>query len=175
MIIDLPYSYIIDRYDTLPGNIIFHHAERFQWHNDHPDYDALPLLQRFRFERLKSEGYVNLRCAWILGCPVEIRPLKDESTPKKFEPVHAKHVYKGAFKELFPQMAVPDEVGVACCSQFAVRRETVWEKPREEYIRYRNWLTTSPLGDDLSGRVLEYSWHRTSYALETRKTITDIV
>jgi hypothetical protein len=26
-------------------------------------------------------------------------------------------------------------------------------------VRFREWLIVSALGDDLSGRVLEYSWH----------------
>ena len=156
-------TYIIDRYDSLPGNIIFHRAERFQWHNDNPDYDALPLLQRFRFDYLRNEGYVNLRCVWILGCPVEIRPVKDEAPFKEMEPIHAKHIYRGAFEELFPELAVPEEVGVTCCSQFALRRETIWQRPRSDYVRYRDWLLNSPLEDQLSGRVLEYSWHSTSH------------
>lgn len=48
---------------------------------------------------------------------------------------------------------------MTCCSQFAVRRETIRLRPRAEYVRFREWLLVSPLGDDLSGRVLEYSWH----------------
>ena len=152
-------TYIIDRYDTLPGNIIFHHAERFQWHNDNPDYDALPLLQRLNFEHLWHEGYANLRCVWVLGCPNEIRPVRDEGTAKEGAPIHAKHVYRGAFEELFPELPVPETVGVTCCSQFAVRRETIWRRPKSDYVRFREWLVNSPLKDDLSGRVLEYSWH----------------
>lgn len=152
-------TYIIDRYDSLPENVIFHHAERFQWHNDNLDYDALPLLQKFKIERLKNQGYVNLRCAWVLGCPVEIRPKVDATPGKEGEPVHAKHVYKAAFEELFPGVEVPDAIGVNCCSQFGVRRETIKQRPKSEYIRYREWLKKSPLGDALSGRVLEYSWH----------------
>ena len=155
-------SYIIDRYDTLPANVIFHHAERFQWHNDNLDYDALPLLQKFRLEHLKEQGYVNLRCAWVLGCPVEIRPITDATPASADEPVHAKHVYKGAFEELFPGVTVPEEIGVNCCSQFGVRRETIKRRSKAEYIKYREWLKESPLGDDLSGRVLEYSWHSKS-------------
>ncbi|KAJ4141646.1 hypothetical protein NW768_000862 [Fusarium equiseti] len=152
-------TYIIDRYDSLPGNVVFHHAERFQWHNDNPDYDALPLLQNFRFDNLKKVGYANLRCVWVLGCPAEIRPIKDEAPAKEGEPVHARHVYKAAFQELFPSLEIPEEVGVTCCSQFAVRRETIRQRPRAEYVRFREWLIVSALGDDLSGRVLEYSWH----------------
>lgn len=95
----------------------------------------------------------------MLGCPTEIRPIQDQSPRPKNEPVTAKRVYKEAFEVLFPTDAVPDRVGVACCSQFAVRRETVWQRPREDYVWFRAWLTSSPLGDELSGRVLEYSWH----------------
>lgn len=108
---------------------------------------------------IEQEGYVNLRCAWILGCPSEIKPHVDNVPSKKGEPITAKHVYKSAYEELFPGEAVPESIGVACCSQFAVRRETIWNRKKEDYIRYRDWLLKSPLGDDLSGRVLEYSWH----------------
>jgi len=155
-------TYIIDHYDRLPGTILFHHAERFQWHNDNPDYDALPLLQRLRLSHVENEGYVNLRCAWILGCPSEIKPHIDNVPSKQNEPITAKHVYKSAFEELFPGAEVPETIGVPCCSQFAVRREVVWSRKKEDYIRYRDWLLASPLGDDLSGRVLEYSWHSKS-------------
>lgn len=80
-------SFITDRYDTLPPNVIFHHGERFQWHNDDPDHDTLPLLQRFRVPYLQEQGYVNLRCVWAPGCPVEIRPAQDaKSGPVKYFP-----------------------------------------------------------------------------------------
>ncbi|TQS32877.1 hypothetical protein Golomagni_06794, partial [Golovinomyces magnicellulatus] len=151
--------YIIDRYDSLPGNIIFHHAERFQWHNDNPDYDALTLLQRFRFDHLREQGYVNLRCAWVLGCPAEIHPIADDTPGDPNEPIHSKHVYKAAFEELFPNTPVPETIGVPCCSQFALRREIIQRRPRAEYVRYRDWLIESTLHDSLSGRVLEYVWH----------------
>lgn len=95
----------------------------------------------------------------MLGCPAEIKPITDETPAKPNEPIHAKHVYKAAFEELFPSLEVPQEIGVTCCSQFAVRREVIRQRPRAEYVRFREWLLVSSLGDDLSGRVLEYSWH----------------
>ncbi|KAF1732236.1 hypothetical protein CRV24_008430 [Beauveria bassiana] len=152
-------TYIIDRYHTLPANMLFHHAQRFQWHNDDPDYDALQLLKRFRVAHLAQHGYVNLRCAWILGCPVEIRPLVDaQSAPENDIPT-AKHIYSEAFAELFPDVAVPEAVGVPCCSQFGVTRETVRARPRDDYVRFREWLLASELDDAISGRVFEYAWH----------------
>jgi hypothetical protein len=61
--------------------------------------------------------------------------------------------------ELFPGVEVPEKVGVPCCSQFAVSREKILERPIEDYVRYRQWLLETTLPDDTSGRIMEYSWH----------------
>ncbi|KAI0111169.1 hypothetical protein GGR51DRAFT_67879 [Nemania sp. FL0031] len=152
-------TYIIDRYDSLPQNALFIHASRFAWHNDDPDYDALPTLRSFRLQHLQTEGYVNLRCVWVIGCPAEIRPVQDEALADGAEKVLAKHVYKQAFEELLPGVAVPEIVAVSCCSQFGVTRETIRGRPKEDYIRYREWLLATPLDDALNGRVFEFAWH----------------
>jgi hypothetical protein len=54
---------------------------------------------------------------------------------------------------------VPRQVGVSCCAQFAATKEKIRERPRSEYKRYRQWIMDTELGDSISGRVLEYSWH----------------
>lgn len=169
----LSHSYIIDRYETLPGNILFHHAERFQWHNDDPDYDALQLLKRFRIPYLQEQGYVNLRCAWILGCPVEIYPHEDRlDGPGEDVIPTAKHIYSKSYSELFPGYEVPSEVGVPCCSQFGVTRETVLSRPKEDYVRYREWLLETKLSDAISGRVFEYAWHSKYHKPDYRAILT---
>ncbi|KAJ5104333.1 hypothetical protein NUU61_001680 [Penicillium alfredii] len=148
-------TYIIDNYDHLPDTMLFIHSQRYQWHNDDPYYDGVPMLRNFQVPYLERRGYVNLRCAWMLGCPVEIRPLTDTHR----EDVHAGEYYKTAFMELFPGEPVPDEVGVSCCAQFGVTRSKVLQRPRRDYERFRTWLLDTPLSDDMSGRVMEYSWH----------------
>lgn len=150
-------TYIIDNYDSLPDNVLFIHASRFQWHNDDPDYDGLPALQRFQIPYLQAEGYVNLRCVWTIGCPAEIRPLEDDGVEQNV--VTAKHVYKEGFQELFPEEIVPEVVAVSCCSQFGVTRETIRRRPRSDYTRFRRWLLDTSLDDNLSGRIFEFSWH----------------
>ncbi|KAM5471162.1 hypothetical protein MauCBS54593_003501 [Microsporum audouinii] len=155
-------TYIIDHYYSLPENIVFHQAQRFQWHNDDPDYDALTLLQRFRFGYLEEQGYANLRCDWSLGCPSSIRPFVDAIVLMPGDSISSKHVYKKSFEQLFPHQSVPETVAVACCSQFAVRREIIRRRSRAEYIRYRKWLLDTDLDDELSGRVFEYAWHSKS-------------
>lgn len=224
-----PRRYIIDHYASLPSNILFIHAERFQWHNDDPDYDGLPLLRKLRIPYLQREGYVNLRCVWVIGCPSEIKPFagirhrkvtKAELAKELGEDIEAlglgdadaeteiyleeaagdsggpgqatgkmaadkvdggdnswlaneaedseppsdhrdtKNSYAAAFELLMPELLpVPDVVGVSCCAQFAVTREAVRRRPKADYVRYRDWLLHTELKDEISGRVLEYTWH----------------
>lgn len=147
--------YIIDNYNNLPESMLFIHSQRYQWHNDDPYYDGIPPLQHFQVPYLQQQGYVNLRCVWTLGCPTEIRPLTDTHR----NDVHAGEYFKNGFMELFPDTPVPEEVGVSCCAQFGVSRAKVLERPLADYERYRKWLSTTTLQDDLSGRIMEYSWH----------------
>jgi hypothetical protein len=152
-------SYIIDHYDSLADNVLFIHPNRYQWHNDDPDYDGLPMLRHFQLPYLEKEGYVNIRCAWSLGCPNEIKPLEEEGEHR--EAVHAGGDYKNAFQHLFPDKAVPEYVGVSCCAQFAATKEKIRERKKSEYKRYRDWLIETDLKDSISGRIFEYSWHST--------------
>ncbi|KAI1759227.1 hypothetical protein GGR53DRAFT_471556 [Hypoxylon sp. FL1150] len=153
-------TYIIDHYNNLPDSILFIHASRFQWHNDDPDYDIVPTLRNLQFPYLRESGYVNLRCAWAIGCPSEIRPFEDEGEAEADGlSVSTKSVFRHAFRELLPEVPVPAVVAVSCCSQFGVARETVQRHPRERYLGLRSWLLETPLDDAVSGRVLEFSWH----------------
>ncbi|CBX98751.1 predicted protein [Plenodomus lingam JN3] len=115
------------------------------------------MLRRFQLPYLESEGYVNIRCAWTLGCPREIKPYEEEGEHRAA--VHAGGSYKMAFEQLFPGVKVPRYVGVSCCAQFAATKEKIRERPVEDYKRWRRWVLETDLEDSLSGRVLEYSWH----------------
>lgn len=151
-------TFIINNYSSLPDIVIFLHAERYQWHNDDPLYDGARTLSRLQLPYIFEQGYVNLRCVWTLGCPKEIRPLEhpvDEITSE----TSADQVYAAAFRELFPDILVPETVGASCCAQFAVTRETILKRPREDYEKYQRWLLETALEDGLSGRIMEYSWH----------------
>lgn len=150
--------------------MIFQHANRYQWHNDDPLYDGKRMLERLQVPYIRGQGYVNLRCVWTLGCPVEIRPFAEEGTehPGDAEASGDEKVgsyYKQAFEHLFPDMPVPGEVGASCCAQFAVTASKVREHSRQDYEKYRRWLLETPLADDLSGRIMEYSWHSTLFEI----------
>ena len=123
------------------------------------------MLSRLQLSLVKEQGYVNLRCVWTLGCPVEIHPIQEASAPappgpdgKPGDP-KAGSFYKEAFETLFPGKHVPEKVGLSCCAQFAVSAAKIRERPRNDYVRYRRWLLETPSQDSLSGRIMEYSWH----------------
>jgi hypothetical protein len=101
---------------------------------------------------------------------VEIRPV-EASTHKDTAPVDNTAIYyKEAFEELFPELPMPETVGVACCGQFAVTAERIRRRPREDYERYRKWLLNTTLMDHVSGRIMEYSWHsKSTVRLQTKQ------
>jgi hypothetical protein len=147
--------------------MIFQHANRYQWHNDDPLYDGQRMLSRLQLPFVKAQGYVNLRCVWTLGCPSEIRPSKEYIAPppageEVSEEARAGAFYKPAFEELFPGEPVPEVIGASCCAQFAVTANKIRERPKSDYENYRRWLLETKLPDDISGRILEYSWHSTN-------------
>jgi hypothetical protein len=162
-------SHIIARYDALADATVFVHAARFAWHNDDPDYDGLAALRNLNVDYVREAGYANLRCVWTLGCPAEIRPRDDAAadadlvagngTSPDGRALTAKEIYRRAFEELMPGAEVPEQVGVSCCSQFAVSREAIRARPKADYVRWREWLLETQLPDALSGRVFEYMWH----------------
>lgn len=153
-------NYIMEHYDDLRDITVFLHAHRngslYAWHNDAPDHNNVVTIQSLRLGHVLEQGYVNLRCRHLPGCPpASIQPFRDPpDTGKQVEPYMAE-----AWEYMFPGIPVPLEIGVACCAQFAVTREQIRARPREDYERIFSWLMETSLNDSISGRVLEYTWH----------------
>ncbi|KAF2669758.1 hypothetical protein BT63DRAFT_268488 [Microthyrium microscopicum] len=154
-------THIIDQYDTLAARLIFIHADRYQWHNDDPRYDGRTSLQNLRLEYVDAEGYVNLRCHWLQGCPTAVNltmaPYIDPY--KRDDVVNFDHRYASILHHLFPALSTPKMVAATCCSQFAVTSAAVRKQPRNVYINIRKWLLETEMDDYDTGRVLEYMWH----------------
>lgn len=92
---------------------------------------------------------------WNDACPDWINTTKTpEESWKQEEPFMAQ-----AFAENFyPGGAetVPEIMAGPCCSQFAVSREAVLARPKEQYERHINWLVDSPWSDYIVGRTWEH-------------------
>ena len=148
-------TYIIDHYDELPDVAMFMHAHEFAWHqNDLLNNDAVEMVKRLSSERVSREGYMNLRCHWMPGCPDWMHPgTVEEDINKQEEMVMAQ-----AWAELFPDRAIPEVLSQPCCAQFAISRERIRMRSLERYRFFREWMLRTPLDDKISGRVWEYLW-----------------
>ncbi|RMZ90037.1 hypothetical protein DV736_g2747, partial [Chaetothyriales sp. CBS 134916] len=54
---------------------------------------------------------------------------------------------------------IPTAIAASCCAQFIVTKTKLRVKPLSEYVRVRDWVLNAPLPDDISGLIMEYSWH----------------
>ncbi|KAJ9668446.1 hypothetical protein H2201_001494 [Coniosporium apollinis] len=152
-------SYLTDHYHDLPTTIAFVHSHRdgypAAWHTDAEDYSNGNSLRSLNIDFVQRNGYANLRCIAIPGCPDEIQPFREP----RDEARTAENNIVSVWPLLFNNTAVPDVIGAACCAQFAVSRDQVLKRPLEDYVRYRQWLLETELDDDVSGRIMEYLWH----------------
>jgi len=148
-------TYIIDFYDNLPDVSIFMHSHRFAWHNDDLlNFDASEMIKRLSNERVQRQGYMNMRCHWMPGCPEWIHPGQIEPDKEKLEQA----LMAEAWAELFPGKSIPNVLAQPCCSQFALSRDKIRELPQETYSHFRDWLLRSEFRDTMSGRIFEYLW-----------------
>ena len=161
-------TYIIDNYDGLPATAAFIHSHRggylswwSSWHTDAAAFDNVASLRTLQIEFVQRNGYANLRCATRPGCT-------DIDVPNT-------HVTPEVWAELFPAEAAntsspsspssgrsppfPSHIAAACCAQFAVSRDRVRARRREDYVGFRDWLLRTQLADRKSGRVFEFLWH----------------
>lgn len=86
-------------------------------------------------------------------------PFEDEALSEEHNDQATGEIFRRVFEELLPDYPVPEEIGVSCFAQFAVTKGVIRQRPKEDFIRFRDWLLETPLQDELSGRFFEYSWH----------------
>ncbi|PYH93206.1 hypothetical protein BO71DRAFT_328290 [Aspergillus ellipticus CBS 707.79] len=167
-------TYLIDHYDTLPSTIAFLHSHRagflMAWHVDAPLHDNVLAMRSLQLDFVQQNGYVNLRCNWNPGCRADHRTnrhITEEVFTEVFEgtstpPLNATGVStmqdsESPDNQKFLQM--PKHVAASCCAQFAVSRDQVHRRPREDYIKIRQWVIDTDRDDASSGRVMEFLWH----------------
>ncbi|KAJ5224917.1 uncharacterized protein N7469_008420, partial [Penicillium citrinum] len=153
-------SYVIEFYDKLPDYSLFIHAYPEQWHNDLFGPFTHKTLRNIRYEAVDAHGYVNLRCQLDPGCPIAAYPLNPTQTDIDVHDIRA--YFAQAYQEIFdvPREKVPGEIGNVCCGQFAVSRDRIRARSKEDYQRILYWVRTTELTNDFGvGWVLEKLWH----------------
>ncbi|EME39348.1 hypothetical protein DOTSEDRAFT_139117, partial [Dothistroma septosporum NZE10] len=148
-------SYIIDNYDKLPWMTAFVHGHYSSWHQPSP----IPILiNRLNRTTLAREGYINFHCSWYPSCPAEIRPIDHDAVVwgPGINRTQTEMAIAGNWRQLFPGESLPPTIASQCCGQFAVTRRAIRRRPKEDYLRMREWLLNTLLVDDsINGRVFE--------------------
>ena len=156
-------TFLIDHYPDLPDIMVFLHPHKQgwpqAWHTDAQGYDNAESVRSLHLDYVRQHGYANMRCIWNPGCPVELQPFMRRHGDSLSE--QTERAYGAAWMQLFQtdNSTIPEHVATPCCSQFAVSKEQVHKRPLTDYKRMRQWLLDTELSDDISGRVMEYTWH----------------
>ena len=153
-------SYIVDNYDNLAPYTIFLHGRSEHWHNDVAGAKTQDNLKNLRFEAVYLKGYANLRCMNVPGCPSTLHQLHPVGIDLDYE--YMINQMPRLFWELFrvhPEN-VPQDIGHQCCAQFALTRERIRERPRNDYVRVLYWIATTDMTDNYGiGWLVEKLWH----------------
>lgn len=109
----------------------------------------------------------TLRCQHNPGCPSSVHPLNPTQTDIDNHDIRA--YFADAYQQIFNVSAarVPGEIGNVCCGQFAVSRERIRARPKEDYIRILEWAATTKLTDDFGvGWVMEKLWWHIVFGMD---------
>lgn len=152
-------KYIVENYDSLPDITFFWHGQEVTWHNNLLlGSNSVTQLNRMDRDNIMRQGYVPSRCDLWPGCPtwVHFNPSKAEH---RLDPHRLEQLFNiEIFSELFPDVEnFPPYFAGTCCSQFAVSRDQIHSRPKEQYERLYKWATEFP-DDAESGRVFEFTW-----------------
>lgn len=151
-------KYIVDHYDDLPSTIVFLHPHKIgypqAWHIDNPENDNAVSVRNLQLDFVQRNGYANLRCQHSVGCPVSVRPSRRFRDRRTVD-----GAYADAWEQLFNSTRVPKTIGVPCCSQFAVSRNQVLQRPLSDYRQFYLWVLENDLPDDVTAGIMESTWH----------------
>ena len=152
-------TYIIDHYDDLPDTNLFFHPHKITWHNNILlNLDTAFTIERLSDARVAREGYFNARCHHDPGCPDWLHLDRPEAEWDLIKKTEERFFTRDLWQELHPGAPFPVSISQPCCAQFAVSKDRIQAKPQAEYIRYREWLLNTELPDEISGRIMEYTW-----------------
>jgi hypothetical protein len=136
------------------------------WHNDAPGYDNVDAVRKLKLDYVMNNGYANMRCNWIPGCPDEIQykrvkePTGNATLDAEEEVKNIENKFPGVWHHFFgADSEVPEVIATQCCAQFAVSREQILKRPLSDYQRMHKWLMDTEFTDQVSGTIMEYMWH----------------
>ncbi|KAJ5223457.1 hypothetical protein N7468_007999 [Penicillium chermesinum] len=144
-------TYVIDYYDKLPSTIVFLHAHR-----------SASTCLSFSKTAMSTSAATGTPAARSPTASTPTSPTRSGGTCSLElppPPMNTSDPYQVSQKGAQRLLRKPDLIGAACCAQFAVSRSQVHRRPRDDYVKFRQWLVDTSMNDASSGRVMEFMWH----------------
>lgn len=150
------FTYLNDEYDSLADINIFIHAEEHPWHLDGPlQQSMLFALSSLDLEQVVQLQYFNLYTSLKGGRPEGYNTTKVVGQTNVAEEPYIAEALRANFGD---DVVVPEIFIGPCCSQFAVSKEAIMSRSRDQYRHSMEWLIETNWPDQLTGRVWEHMW-----------------
>ena len=138
-------KYVVDHYDDLADYTFFTHEEEYSWHHKGSIVDL--------FYEAKNSGrlYYNINETCILGNIIHDKWYLD-----------VVKWYNQYIEKYIPMNKLPSKNftrGQRGSAQFLVHRCVIRRLPKVFYEDLYNWIITTELTNDVSGRYMEWTWH----------------
>ena len=144
-------KYIMDHYDSLPEYVFFIHDEEFAWHHSGSIFD--------RFDEAVSSGelYYNINDNAIMEESYVISEVHGAFCHFAFLAW-----YNAYIDPYIPFASLPKHdftKGHRASAQFLVHRDRIRRLPRDFYQNLYEWIITTTMESQVSGRFFEWTWH----------------
>jgi hypothetical protein len=134
-------KYIIDKYDSLPLYSLFIHDKDTSWHHQG---SIVKLILDNQGSTKKYYNFNNRVCSTIKnGVWKEMKSFYNKFLSKYLGPIE----YFGDWT-----------VNHLCCAQFVVHKSKIRQHPKKFYQDLFNWITTTNMDHEITGRLLEWTW-----------------
>ena len=141
-------KYIIDYYDELTDFTFFIHDDEYAWHH------TGSIIDKYNEAVMSNKMYYNIndKNHW------RTKNLIDNTLYKEL--LNWYNIY---IEDYIPISKVPNNsdfiYGYLGSAQFLVHKDLIKNFPKEFYINIYNWIITTNLTNEISGRYLEWVWH----------------
>jgi len=142
-------KHIIDYYDDLAEYTYFIHDEEYSWHHHGSVIDLFQDAYAILSESTDI-GFYNVN-HFIMG-----------TIYTNIYILEILQWYQEFIEEYIPFDNLKSEdftIGHKGAAQFLIKRETINKLPKLFYERLYNWLITTDIPSEITGRFLEWTWH----------------
>lgn len=154
-------KYIIDHYDNLSNYTFFIHDEEYAWHH------SGSLIDKYKEAVASKKKYYNINDK----CSNSMKSVLRECQEKRW--LHDFLDWYQQFLDTYiPFNQLDFTKSNRNSAQFLVHKDTIRKIPKQLYIDLYEWIITTNLPNNQSGRYLEWTWHilwETYPNLENRK------